>query len=108
MSALETFEKRLAEGKDNLLLRFSLGNEYYKLGRFDLARSHLEAALAFDARHSATWKLLGRTLAEAGLPEEALTTYRRGIQVAQEKGDLQAAKEMQVYARRIEKQRAES
>ena len=104
MSALENFEKMLAAGKDNLLLRYSLGNEYFKLGQFADARTHLEAALAFDPRHSAAWKLLGRTLADSGNLPEALETYRRGIAAAEEKGDLQAVKEMQVFARRIEKQ----
>jgi Tfp pilus assembly protein PilF len=96
----------LAAGKDNLLLRFSLGNEYFKLGRFAEARTHLEAALAFDPRHSAAWKLLGKTLAETGDLAQALEIYRRGIAAAQDKGDLQAVKEMQVFARRIEKQLA--
>lgn len=106
MSALETFESMLAAGRDNVLLRYSLGNEYFKLGQFAIARTHLEAALAFDPRYSAAWKLLGKTLAEAGELPQALETYRRGIAAAQEKGDLQAVKEMQVFARRIEKQLA--
>ena len=32
MSSLENFEKMLANGQDNPLLRFSLGNEYLKGG----------------------------------------------------------------------------
>lgn len=107
MSTLDSFEKMRAAGKDNLLLRYSLGNEYFKLGDFAAARIHLEAALAFDPRHSAAWKLLGKTLAESGEQTAALETYRRGIAAAEEKGDLQAVKEMQVFARRIEKQLAE-
>lgn len=107
MSTLDNFEKMLAAGKDNLLLRYSLGNENFKLGDFAAARVHLEAALAFDPRHSAAWKLLGKTLAESGNLVEALATYRRGIAAAEEKGDLQAVKEMRVFARRIEKQLAE-
>ena len=37
-----------------------------------------------------------------GQPEEALAAYREGIAVAAKKGDKQAGKEMQVFARRIE------
>lgn len=103
MSALETFEKLLAAGKDNAMLRYSLGGEHFKLGRLDTARSHLEAALAFDPRYSAAWKLLGKTLAAAGLESEALEAYQRGIAAAEEKGDIQAAKEMRVFAKRLEK-----
>ena len=106
MSALETFEKLLAQGKDNALLRYSLGNETLKLGRPEDAIVHLEAALAFDPGYSAAWKLLGKARAEAGALAEALDTYRQGIEKAEAKGDIQAAKEMRVFAKRIEKQLA--
>jgi predicted Zn-dependent protease len=106
MSALETFEKLLASGKDNALLRYSLGNECLKLGRLDDARTHLRAALAFDPRYSAAWKLLGRAESEAGALVEARETYRQGIAAAEAKGDIQAAKEMTVFAKRIDKQLA--
>ena len=49
------------------------------------------------------WKLLGRALVESGRPADALVAYREGIAAAEAKGDKQAAKEMTVYARRIEK-----
>lgn len=106
MSALETFERLLAAGKDSALLRYSLGNEHHKLGHHDTAAEHLRAALALDPAYSAAWKLLGRTLADAGRPREALEAYRQGIATADGKGDIQAAKEMGVFARRIEKQLA--
>ena len=66
MSMIESFEKMLAQGKDNPLLRFSLGSEYLKAGMVDLAVVHLRAALAQDASYSAAWKLLGKSLVEAG------------------------------------------
>ena len=106
MSALETYEKLLAQGKDNALLRYSLGNEYLKLGRADEAVAHLKAALAFDRAYSAAWKVLGKAQNEAGAFAEALETYRQGIANAEAKCDIQAAKEMKVFARRIEKQLA--
>ena len=106
MSALETFEKLLAQGKDNALLRYSLGNETLKLGRTEDAIAHLKAALAFDPAYSAAWKALGKAQNEAGALAEALETYRQGIANAEAKGDIQAAKEMRVFAKRIEKQLA--
>jgi Tfp pilus assembly protein PilF len=106
MSALETFEKLLASGKDNALLRYSLGNEYLKLGQLDAARTHLQAAVTQDPRYSAAWKLLGKALSEAGLLTEARETYRQGIAAAEARGDIQAAKEMHVFAKRIDKQLA--
>ncbi|GIX27959.1 MAG: TPR repeat-containing protein [Burkholderiales bacterium] len=103
-AVLANLEKLLASGKESALLRFSLGNEYLKQGDAATAIAHLRRALELDRNYSAAWKLLGKALAEAGRPEEALDAYRQGIQVAEKKGDKQAAKEMTVFARRIEKQ----
>lgn len=101
---LENLEKMLASGKDNALLRFSLGNEYLKRGEAQTAVQHLQRAVAFDPNYSAAWKALGKALQEASMLREALDAYRTGIEVAEKKGDKQAAKEMQVFAKRIEKQ----
>ena len=100
---IQNFEKILAGGKDNTLLRFSLGNEYLKAGDPVSAVNHLRQAVILDQKYSAAWKLLGRALVESGQPADALVAYREGIAVAEAKGDKQAAKEMNVYARRIEK-----
>ena len=100
---IQSFEKMLAGGKDNTLLRFSLGNEYLKAGESVSAVNHLKQAVVLDPKYSAAWKLLGRALVESGQPADALLAYREGIAVAEAKGDKQAAKEMAVYARRIEK-----
>ncbi len=95
-------EKVLAAGRDDALLRFSLGNEYLKLNDPAVAAQHLNQAVSHDPAYSAAWKLLGKALAECGRLKEALNAYQRGIEVAEKKGDKQAAKEMRVFARRIE------
>ena len=101
--ALASFERMLAAGKDNAMLRFSLGNEHFKAGDAVAAAEHLMRAVTFDAGFTAAWKLLGKALAAAGREGEALAAYRQGIEVAHRKGDKQAEKEMQVFARRLEK-----
>ncbi len=103
-SALEAFEKLLASGKDGAILRFGLGSEQLKAGDPERAIEHLRRATAFDPGYSAAWKLLGRALAATGRNEEALAAYRDGTLAAEKKGDKQAMKEMQVFARRIAKQ----
>lgn len=95
--------KMLAAGRDNALLRFSLGSEYLKAGDHARAVAHLRAAVQQDPAYSAAWKLLGRALDESGQAQDALAAYRQGISVAESRGDKQAAKEMTVFARRIEK-----
>jgi Tfp pilus assembly protein PilF len=104
MSIVDNLETLLAAGKDTPLLRFSLGNEYLKMGQAVRAVDHFSKAVAEDPAYSAAWKGYGRALVEAGRPRDALEAYRRGIEVAQAKGDIQAAREMTVFARRIEKQ----
>jgi predicted Zn-dependent protease len=94
-------EALLAAGKDNALLRFSLGNEYLKAGDAQTACTHLARALEHDPEYSAAWKLYGKALADAGQAAQALAAYRSGIEVAERKGDKQAAREMLVFVRRI-------
>ncbi|OGA53888.1 MAG: hypothetical protein A3G24_03525 [Betaproteobacteria bacterium RIFCSPLOWO2_12_FULL_62_13] len=101
---IANLEKLLGGPRDNALLRFSLGNEYLKAGDTAQAVAHLCDAVRRDPAYSAAWKLLGRALAGSGRREDALAAYREGIRVAEAKGDKQAAKEMTVFARRIEKE----
>ncbi|MBI2312807.1 MAG: tetratricopeptide repeat protein [Betaproteobacteria bacterium] len=103
-AAIQTLSKMLEAGKDNALLRFSLGSEYLKVGEAENAVSHLRRAVEHDPGYSAAWKLLGKALTEAGRLKEALEAYRRGIEVAEKKGDKQAAKEMEVFSRRLRKE----
>ena len=100
---LDNLMKMLGAGRDNALLRYSLGNEYLKAGEAAAAVEHLRAALAHDADYSAAWKLLGKAYEAIGSRADALEAYRKGIEVADRKGDKQAAKEMAVFARRLEK-----
>jgi predicted Zn-dependent protease len=99
---LENFLALLASGRDNALLRFSLGNEYLKRGDALSAAKHLRCAVEHDPKYSAAWKLLGKALTDAESWSEALEAYQHGIAVAEARGDKQAAKEMGVFARRIE------
>ncbi len=101
MSLIDSFEKMLANGKDNPLLRFSLGNEYLKNGDVERAIVHLRSAVHLDASYSAAWKILGKALTQAGDPLGAKAAYKSGIHAAEVKGDKQAAKEMIVFLKRL-------
>ena len=103
-STLANLEKLLAAGKYTALLLLSLVNEYLKAGDPHAAAVHLRRAVELDSGYSAAWKLLGRALAQNAQRVEALDAYRQGIEVAQARGDQQAAKEMRVFARRLEKE----
>lgn len=103
MNAVERFEALLASGKDGALLRFGLGSEYLKQGDGARAAEHLRVAVGQDPAYSAAWKLLGKALEASGSPDEAAQAYRSGIAAAEARGDKQAAREMTVFLRRIEK-----
>lgn len=100
---IESLEKLRDGPRDGALLRFSLGNEYMKIGQPALAANAFREAVDRDPQYSAAWKALGKALAESGQADAALTAYERGIAVAEARGDLQAAKEMTVFARRLRK-----
>ncbi len=95
----------LETGPDNALLRFSIGSAYLKEHDLEQAREHLAKAVALDPEYSAAWKLYGKTLQLQGdyaLAEEVLA---HGVKVATDKGDIQAAKEMGVFLKRVQQKK---
>lgn len=99
---IATLEKLLDGPRDGAMLRFSLGNAWLDE---DAAKAVIffRKSLEFDPNYSAAWKGLGNALTQAGQLTEAFDAYQHGIDVAERRGDLQAAKEMKVFARRVEK-----
>jgi predicted Zn-dependent protease len=93
----------LVQGQDNPMLRFSLGDLYLKRDEPEAAVTHLAEAVRQDPRYSAAWKLYGRALAGAGHKAQAERTFEYGIEVAEGRGDKQAAKEMRVFLKRLQK-----
>jgi Tfp pilus assembly protein PilF len=99
---LENLEAMLAAGQDNALLRFTLGSELLKQGKARLAADHLREAVLHDPEYSAAWKIYGRALHALNDFSGACDAYERGIETAQRKGDIQAAREMRVFLKRAQ------
>lgn len=89
--------------RDGALLRYALGSALLEAGEASAAVTELQAALRFDANYSAAWKLLGKAYLVAGDRAGATAAWRDGIAAAQARGDVQAAKEMGVFLRRLER-----
>ena len=106
MGLAENLEAMLAAGKDDALLRFSLGNAYLEK-QPARAALHLARAVELNPRYSAAWKIYGKALTAAGREDEAIEAYRRGITTAEGNGDIQAAKEMRVFLRRLQRRQEE-
>ena len=102
----EALEKMLADGREDALLRFSLGNACLKDYDAGAALEHFRRAVALDADYSAAWKALGRTLEQQDRLAEAAAAWESGIAAAERKGDVQAGKEMRVFLKRARRRLA--
>ncbi len=101
MNNIESFKSLLEKGNDNALLRYSLGNEYFKIQEFDQAIHHFKKAIEFNKNYSAAWKLYGKSLTENNQITEAIEAFENGFKIAEENSDMQAVKEMHVFLKRI-------
>lgn len=106
MDAIARFEQLLAQGRDNALLRFGLGQAYLKADQTRQAVEHLRQAVEHNPDYSAAWQVLGQALTALQQPDQALQAYESGIAAAQRKGDVQASKVMQVLSKRVRKSQA--
>ena len=97
----ESLESLLAGGTDNAALRVALATRYLADGKAERAAEQARAALDQDADYSAAWRVLGKALTAVGREDAARQAYEHGIEVAERRGDQQAAKEMQVFLRRL-------
>lgn len=103
MDRIRKFEELLAAGTDNAMLRYTLGAAYLERGDPGQAVTHLARAVAHDPAYSAAWKAYGHAFLRSGDPDAAREAWRRGIEAAERNGDIQAAREMRVFLRRLEK-----
>jgi len=103
---IQQFEEFLKTNPDNALFQYSLGLEYLRVGNAEKAITPLRAAIRLQADYSAAYRELGKALTQAGLTEEAVQTYREGINVAKGRGDLQTAREMRVFLNRLTDEKA--
>jgi predicted Zn-dependent protease len=101
--AVQRLRRQCDGPRDGALLRFGLGSALLAAGSAGEAAVELRRAVEFDPNYSAAWKLLGRSLVEAGDPVQARRAWSDGIAAAQRAGDVQAQKEMQVFVKRLDK-----
>ncbi len=97
----KVLEDMLSRGQDNAILRYTLGTLCLKEGMLESALEHLEQALRQNGNHSASWKAYGKALVAAKRDDAARQAYEQGIAVAESLGDIQAAKEMKIFLRRL-------
>lgn len=98
---LAQFLKMIEMDPDDALMRFGAGKALLDEGRAAEAVEHLQACVRLNPEYSAAYRLLGQALEREGQPQEAAEAFRRGLEVAEAKGDLQTAKEIRVFLNRL-------
>jgi tetratricopeptide (TPR) repeat protein len=94
-------ERLIAGGRDGPQIRLALAARCSADGEQDAALAHAEVAVSLDPDYSAAWKMVGGLRAQLGRAREAVEAYRKGIAIAEKRGDQQAAKEMRVFLKRL-------
>ena len=105
-SLIANLRTQLGGPRDGAMLRYSLGTALLEAGDPAEAVLQLREALTFDPEYSAAWKALGKAQLALNDSVAAIQAWREGIGVADRRGDVQAAKEMAVFLKRVEKQGA--
>ena len=99
----DMFRKLLEKDPKNPMVLYSLGGELFKEGRHEEARDHLQRAIENKPDYSVAYRMLGRAHYELHEDTEAKNVFLKGKEVATENGDLQTAKEIDVFLRRLGK-----
>lgn len=100
----QVLEKLLEDGRDDALLRFTLGSICLQEADTETALVHLQRAIELDPTYSAAWKLRGAAMLKLNRIEDARRIWSEGRTVAEKKGDLQVAREIAVFLKRLDKQ----
>ena len=99
---IKRLEELLPKEADDPLTHFLLGREYLDDERYDDGARVLGRCVELNPQYTAAYRFLGDCHRKAGRTKEARMTYELGIQVANETGDLQAGKEMEVFLKRLD------
>lgn len=92
---LESLLQFLEKDPDDSFTRYAIALEYVSEGNIEQGIVYLEDLLERDPGYVATYLQLGYLYTEAGRKDDALAVLKRGIEIAQQSGDLHAASEMQ-------------
>lgn len=102
-SKLDQLRELAALEPDDPVVHFGLGREYLRVGEAENAARAFRRVVELKPDYSAAYRELGKALEKTGQTDEAISIYQKGKEVAQQKGDLQTVKEIEVFLRRLGK-----
>jgi predicted Zn-dependent protease len=95
MDRLATFRSFIAKSPSDPFPRYGLAMEHKGLGQLAEAWTVFEELLTNFPDYVPTYLMAGGTLVALDRKAEAADTYRKGIEVAQRRGDQHAARELE-------------
>jgi Tfp pilus assembly protein PilF len=101
-SRREQIEEMLADDPNDVFLRYGLAMEYASAGDTAAAVRCFQDLLRIAPDYVPAYVQAGQLYARLGRDDEAMATYREGIEVARQKGDLHAAGEMEGFLMSLE------
>src|SRR5688500_6788778 len=85
---IEQFRKMATDDPGNELGHFSLGREYLDAGMYADAAESRSRVSQIDANSTRAYELLATALLKLGRREQAVEQLTRGVEVADQRGDL--------------------
>ncbi|SFC09722.1 Tetratricopeptide repeat-containing protein [Parapedobacter composti] len=85
----------LSESPADPFVKYALATEYLKSGNTDQALRYYEDLRTNHADYVGTYYHLGKLYEALGKPDEAISAYEQGMQVAKDKRDMHALSELQ-------------
>lgn len=98
---INQLENIVRQNPQNALMHYTLGVEYLRAGQPQKAIDVFRKSIELESDYSAAYRELGRALVKSNSMKEARDVFHKGIAVAEGKGDIQTAKEMRVFLKRI-------
>ncbi|SHN20353.1 tetratricopeptide repeat protein [Chitinophaga sp. CF418] len=95
MDRIARIKEFLKDSPNDSFLKHALALEYIKIGDDSAARSLFEELLAHEPGYVGSYYHLGRLLERAGLPQEAIAVFEKGMQMAKAANDRHAYNELQ-------------
>jgi len=84
------------------LTYFLLGREYMEAKRFEEGAKSFEKCIELNPQYSAAYRFLGDCYRLSDQKDKAKDIYQTGMTIANESGDLQVVKEIQVFLKKLE------
>lgn len=89
------FKQVLELDPEDTLANYGMADIYFKRNELAESVECLKKVLKEDSKYSVAYVLLGKVYKKLGQNEDAIATFKKGIEVASTKGDLMPANEMQ-------------